>query len=219
MNDSITIAFEQILTTTVRMARVNLKAKLCVFLQIDDSKRLRVRAADGLDAEAWHGRTFGTEKGVMAQCLSKNVIASAQSLAPDDELGAFLKPSAKAHYLVVPVEGQSRPLGILLCGPFSPKDAKALSEEQLRSTGALCAVLTAHWRMYEWLSNFTPQQMNHDLRTPLTAVQGSIGMVLGGVCGQVGGEVREMLEMAQKGCERTVRTIEEYLNKQTPKQE
>ena len=62
-------------------------------------------------------------------------------------------------------------------------------------------------------------EVNHELRTPLTAVQGSIGMVLGGMFGQVGSEVKEMLEMAHKGCERTVRAIEDYLsNKDLPKQ-
>ena len=65
------------------------------------------------------------------------------------------------------------------------------------------------------MSSFAPQ-LNHELRTPLTAVQGSIGMVLGGMFGNVGADVKEMLEMAQKGCERTVRAIEEYINAQNP---
>ena len=65
------------------------------------------------------------------------------------------------------------------------------------------------------MSNFVPN-LNHELRTPLTAVQGSIGMVLGGMFGQVGTDVKEMLEMAQKGCERTVHAIEDYINSQTP---
>jgi signal transduction histidine kinase len=76
-------------------------------------------------------------------------------------------------------------------------------------------VLSAYWRLYEWMAHFIPQ-FNHELRTPLTAVQGSLGMVLGGVFGEVGSEVKEMLEMAHKGCERTVLAIEEYLNKQGP---
>jgi hypothetical protein len=29
-------------------------------------------------------------------------------------------------------------------------------------------------------------------------------------------DVKEMLEMAQKGCERTVRAIEDYINTQNP---
>ena len=65
-------------------------------------------------------------------------------------------------------------------------------------------MLSAYWRLYEWMNHFLPQ-INHELRTPLTAIQGSLGMVLGGVFGNVGTEVKAMLEMAQKGCERTGR--------------
>jgi signal transduction histidine kinase len=63
------------------------------------------------------------------------------------------------------------------------------------------------------MNHFLPQ-INHELRTPLTAIQGSIGMVLGGMFGNVGHEVKAMLEMAHKGCERTVSAIEEYINRQ-----
>jgi signal transduction histidine kinase len=104
---------------------------------------------------------------------------------------------------------------MLFLGHFGHDHDLLSREAELRSAGALCAVLSAHWRLYEWMAKFLPQ-VNHELRTPLTAVQGSIGMVLGGVFGQVGGEVKEMLEMAQKGCERTVRAIEDYLNNQDP---
>jgi len=116
---------------------------------------------------------------------------------------------------LAPVLGETRVLGILLMGPFPEKEKVFEREAELRSAGALCAVLSAHWRLYEWMSGFMPQ-LNHELRTPLTAVQGSIGMVLGGMFGQVGTDVKEMLEMAQKGCERTVRAIEDYIKTQNP---
>ncbi len=127
----------------------------------------------------------------------------------------LMKPNEK--FILTPVSGEKRVLGILFMGPFPEKEKVHPREAELRSAGALCAVLSAHWRMYEWMSSFVPQ-LNHELRTPLTAVQGSIGMVLGGMFGQVGTDVKEMLEMAQKGCERTVRAIEDYINTQnTPK--
>jgi signal transduction histidine kinase len=211
------IGFDQILHSTLSMARRSLKSDLCVFLQFDDGEQLCVRAADGVGAKAWDGRTFPVTPGAVSRCLANKRLERV-SKPSSEGLLALLKrgPKAKKNiYILVPVSGQSRTLGILLCGPFSPSASKAIAEDQLRSTGALCAVLTAHRRLYEWLSSFTPQ-VNHELRTPLTAVQGSIGMVLGGMCGQVGGEMREMLEMAQKGCERTVLAIEEYLTKQLP---
>jgi signal transduction histidine kinase len=200
--------------------RTTWKVPLCLFLQLDDQGTLKVRAADGLPPEKWSGLTLKPTEGLAAQCFGKNVIMESGRLGPEDSLAPLLNPTLSASavkYAVVPVAGQARVLGLLILGPF-PKDQEIrLREAELRSAGALCAVISAHWRLYEWMSNFLPQ-VNHELRTPLTAVQGSIDMVLGGMFGQVGSEVKEMLEMAHKGCERTVRAIEDYLsNKDLPK--
>jgi len=220
-------SFEQILNATVRMLRTTWKASLCLFLQTDDQGMLRVRAADGGGLDGFGAFAIRADEPPITRCIDKNEIVE---LASPDSLGALkplLLPALSSRkspngggvnqekYVLVPVSGQARVLGILILGAF-PKGHEILPREaELRSAGALCAVLSAHWRMYEWMSHFLPQ-VNHELRTPLTAVQGSLGMVLGGMFGQVGGEVREMLEMAHKGCERTVRAIEGYLNQQGP---
>ena len=153
----------------------------------------------------------------MAECFSKNKIIEIQEPALLAGLAPFLNPHPKKgeKFILAPVSGETRVLGILVLGPFSAQEKNLPSEAELRSAGALCAVLSAHCRLYQWMSNFLPQ-LNHELRTPLTAVQGSIGMVLGGMFGQVGNDVKEMLEMAQKGCERTVHAIEDYINHQNP---
>ena len=210
------VGFEQILHSTLRMTRRSLDTDLCVFLQFDDQNQLCVRAADGAGAKKWLGKAFPVTAGEVQQCVKDNRVIRVHKASADSMLALLeRKDSKKTTYILVPVAGQSRILGVFICGPFRAAAAKAFPKTSSRSTGALCAVLTAHWRLYEWLSSFTPQ-VNHELRTPLTAVQGSIGMVLGGMCGQVDGEMRDMLEMAQKGCERTVRAIEEYITKQLP---
>jgi transcriptional regulator with GAF, ATPase, and Fis domain len=211
------LSFEQILNATVRMLRTTWKAKVCLFLQLDDHGDLRVRAADGLSLEKVAALSIKPAEGPFAQCFAKNRIIEADASTPMGILTKLLKPHIKKgqKFALVPVSGETRVLGILFLGPFSDKEKIHPREAELRSAGALCAVLSAHWRLYEWMSSFMPQ-LNHELRTPLTAVQGSIGMVLGGMFGQVGNDVKEMLEMAQKGCERTVRAIEEYINTQNP---
>lgn len=217
---NLNIGFENILNAMLQLARSSLKAELCVFLQMDDGERLCVRAADGAQAARWRGASFAIEPGPVAKAISTDRLAKVKR-EPKAGKGSLLAllPAARANqaYVLVPVSGKSRVIGLLVCGPFVANGSKPIPEPRLRSTGALCAVVTAHWRLYEWLAGFTPE-VNHELRTPLTAVQGSIGMVLGGMCGEVGVEVKEMLGMAQKGCERTVRAIEEYLNKQLPTQ-
>jgi len=211
------LSFEHILNATVRMLRTTWKAKVCLFLQLADNGELRVRASDGLSLDELSTIAVQPSEGAIAQCFSNDKIVEVNS---PDALGPLAK-LVKTHlkkdqkFVLSPVSGETRVLGILCLGPFAKKEKIYPRESELRSAGALCAVLSAHWRLYEWMSGFVPQ-LNHELRTPLTAVQGSIGMVLGGMFGQVGSDVKEMLEMAQKGCERTVRAIEDYINNQNP---
>ena len=211
-------SFEQILNATVRMFRTTWKAKICLFLQKDDQGILRVRAADGLQAKELPLLEMDATVGALGKCFAKNSIVEAEASDLPPDFLSQMKPRVKKDqkFVLAPVSGDTRVLGILLFGPFAKKEKFLAREAEIRSAGALCAVLSAHWRLYQWMSTFMPQ-LNHDLRTPLTAVQGSLGMVLGGMFGQLGNDVKEMLEMAQKGCERTVRAIEEYINSQSPK--
>lgn len=191
-------SFAKIMRSTLAMLRRSTQAKACVFLIRDDEGRLSVRATDGQANTLRKGSRWSATSGPAAICLQKNRLVE----------DVFRRGS---KVLLVPVRGEKRVLGILVLGPFLTKQKIRANEAELLSAGALCAVLSANWRLYEWMSGFL-SQVNHELRTPLTAVQGSIGMVLGGMFGPVGGEVKEMLQMAQKGCERTVRAIEGYLN-------
>ena len=216
--DNPMLSFEETLNATVRVLRTTWKAKICLFLQLDDSGKLVLRAADGLPKGT--KISIRPSEGSFAECITRNKVLPIEDAAALGSLVHFIKADFKKgdKYIMSPVSGETRILGILLLGPYSRKSKSFPGEVELRSAGALCAVLSAHWRMYEWMSSFVPQ-LNHELRTPLTAVQGSIGMLLGGVFGQVGSEVREMLEMAQKGCERTVRAIEEYVKQPKPTKE
>lgn len=209
--------FEDVLNSTVRMVRTNWKAALCLFLQLDDKNQLRVRAGDGLPASRWRALVLEPAQEPFAGCIDKNQIVEIKEPLLDG-LHPLLKPffKIKSHkFVLVPVYGQTRVLGALLIGPFAKDLDMKVQGQLLRNAGTLCAVLAAYGRLYEWMSNFLPQ-MNHELRTPLTAVQGSLGMVLGGMFGQLDSEVRSMLEMAHKGCARTIQAIEEHLTEQQP---
>ncbi len=217
--DNAQLSFEQILNATVRMLRTTWKTKVCIFLQLDDRGDLRLRAVDGIPFVKTATIALKVDGGPFGECFSTNKIVETSSSTPMGALSKLLKPHLKKgeKFALVPISGETKVLGILFLGPFAAKTKIQPREAELRSAGALCAVLSAHWRLYEWMASFVPS-LNHELRTPLTAVQGSIGMVLGGMFGQVGSDVKEMLEMAQKGCERTVRAIEGYLETQNKSQ-
>jgi len=207
------VSFEKILTSTLRMLSGGANTRACLFLQWSDDGLLHIRAADGVPRKLWAGMDFDPKTPAIAECLSRNRVV----LWPMDKQSEALKPIRKLfpkggdNMVLVPVKGEHRALGALLVGPYKGRPNLKSREKELKSAGALCAVISANWRMYEWMDQFMPQ-VNHHIRTPLTAIQGSINMALGGLFGQVDGELKTMLEMAQKGCERTVRAIEDYLN-------
>lgn len=54
--------------------------------------------------------------------------------------------------------------------------------------------------------------VSHELRTPMTSIKGSLGLVLGGVVGEVPAEVRDLLSIAQNNTDRLIRLINDILD-------
>lgn len=54
--------------------------------------------------------------------------------------------------------------------------------------------------------------VSHELRTPLTAIRGALGMLVGGVGGQIGESAQPLLDIAHKNSERLVRLINDILD-------
>jgi signal transduction histidine kinase len=53
---------------------------------------------------------------------------------------------------------------------------------------------------------------SHELRTPMTSIKGAIDLVLSGFAGEANPEVRELLQIGQKNCERLIRLVNEILD-------
>ena len=54
--------------------------------------------------------------------------------------------------------------------------------------------------------------VSHELRTPLTSIRGSLGLIAGGVAGELPEKARSLVEIAAKNCERLVRLINDILD-------
>ena len=67
-------------------------------------------------------------------------------------------------------------------------------------------------KIVEKLKNEFVSTVSHELRTPLTSIRGSLGLVLGGVAGQVPDQANSMIEIAYKNSERLVRLINDILD-------
>ena len=62
------------------------------------------------------------------------------------------------------------------------------------------------------LKNEFISTVSHELRTPLTSIRGSLGLIAGGVAGQIPDRAKSMIDIAYKNSERLVRLINDILD-------
>ena len=54
--------------------------------------------------------------------------------------------------------------------------------------------------------------VSHELRTPLTSIRGSLGLIAGGVAGELPEAVKSLVDIAKNNCERLIRLINDMLD-------
>lgn len=64
----------------------------------------------------------------------------------------------------------------------------------------------------ERMKNEFVSTVSHELRTPLTSIRGSLGLIAGGVAGDVPAKARSMVDIAYKNSERLIRLINDILD-------
>jgi len=62
------------------------------------------------------------------------------------------------------------------------------------------------------LKNEFVSTVSHELRTPLTSIRGSLGLVAGGVAGEISAQAKSLIDIAYKNSERLVRLINDILD-------
>ncbi len=64
----------------------------------------------------------------------------------------------------------------------------------------------------EQMKNEFVSTVSHELRTPLTSIMGSLGLLAGGVSGEVSSQAKTLIDIARKNSERLVRLINDILD-------
>ena len=64
----------------------------------------------------------------------------------------------------------------------------------------------------ERMKNEFVSMVSHELRTPLTSIKGSLGLITGGVVGEIPAPVKSLVDIAFKNCERLVLLINDILD-------
>lgn len=84
------------------------------------------------------------------------------------------------------------------------------SGNQRKFTG-MVRDITERQKVEQLKSEFV-STVSHELRTPLTSIRGSLGLVLGGVTGELPAQSKNLLDIAYKNTERLVRLINDILD-------
>ena len=137
-------------------------------------------------------------------------VPSARLLRPlllgDDELAALASSS-----------GELRTTEVALTDAHGTEHWFQVVKRPLRISARTCHVVTVavdvslRRRMEQMKTEFI-STVSHELRTPLTAIRGALGMLIGGIAGQLSDEARPLLTIAHKNSERLVRLINDILD-------
>lgn len=67
-------------------------------------------------------------------------------------------------------------------------------------------------KQIERMKNEFVSTVSHELRTPLTSIRGSLGLIAGGVAGEIPAQARMLVDIAHNNAERLVRLINDILD-------
>lgn len=67
-------------------------------------------------------------------------------------------------------------------------------------------------RKVEALKDEFISTVSHELRTPMTSVHGSLGLILGGACGEMPAQAQQLLSIAHRNSDRLIRLINDILD-------
>jgi len=94
---------------------------------------------------------------------------------------------------------------------YLPRYGEDDEQEQVIGFFSLGSDVTELKRIDRMKSEFV-STVSHELRTPLTSIRGSLGLVSGGVAGELPEKAKALVEIAKKNCERLIRLINDILD-------
>jgi signal transduction histidine kinase len=93
------------------------------------------------------------------------------------------------------------------------EDSSPLYDEAGKVAGRLFAYHDRSWeKTIDQMKSEFISVASHELRTPMTAIKGSVDLILGGCVGEVSTEAKELLDVAHSACERMIRLINNILD-------
>jgi len=94
---------------------------------------------------------------------------------------------------------------------YFPRYGDGSEEGEVIGFYSLASDVTELKRIDRMKSEFV-STVSHELRTPLTSIRGSLGLISGGVAGQLPDAVKTLVGIAKNNCERLIRLINDILD-------
>lgn len=94
---------------------------------------------------------------------------------------------------------------------YFPRYGEGDDEGEVVGFYAMASDVTELKRIDRMKSEFV-STVSHELRTPLTSIRGSLGLISGGVAGQLPDAVKTLVGIAKNNCERLIRLINDILD-------
>ena len=94
---------------------------------------------------------------------------------------------------------------------YFPRYGEGPEEGQVIGFFSLGADITELKRIDRMKTEFI-STVSHELRTPLTSIRGSLGLIAGGVAGELPESVKSLVAIAKNNCERLIRLINDILD-------
>ncbi len=94
---------------------------------------------------------------------------------------------------------------------YSPRYGEGDEEDQVIGFYSLATDVTELKRIDRMKSEFV-STVSHELRTPLTSIRGSLGLISGGIAGELPETAKTLVGIANSNCERLIRLINDILD-------
>lgn len=94
---------------------------------------------------------------------------------------------------------------------YFPRYGDGKEEGEVIGFYSLATDVTELKRIDRMKSEFV-STVSHELRTPLTSIRGSLGLISGGVAGELPTAVKTLVDIARNNCERLIRLINDILD-------
>lgn len=182
-----------------------------VVIELAEGDEMVYRAASGTAAPHL-GLRLKKSESISGLCVTQNKFLISEDTENDPRVNVEACRRVQARsILVAPLVYRGEAVGVLKI--FYP-EAKKFSTNDVQMVELMANFIAAgisHQMIYS-TKNDLISILSHELRTPITAIQGSLSLILSGKTGTITDTSKKLLDISFKNCERLIRLINNTLD-------